>query len=143
MKKILRIRIKELCIVFCLSSTISANDIPLSFDSLFPVTWYQKALTFSLLVWQQLADFMIDTNACKRVPFDEITGKLAYAQFFLNKMKINAIALGNEDGDYMRMILKKIKELIGMVVVTQKNEDFIECIQEMITNIQNSMIQIG
>src|SRR5438105_3759583 len=107
MKKGLKERIKKACIVLCLSSTLLANTINLSFNSLFPVTWYQKALTFSLLIWQQLADFMIDNNPAAPIPFEEIVGRLACAQFCLNRMIQNTAVLLDEDRDYMQMVLRK------------------------------------
>lgn len=135
MKKALKERIRKICIVVCLSSPLLADTVNVSFNTLFPVTWYQKALTFSLLTWQQLADCMIDNNPTAQIPFEEIAGRLACVQFCLNRMKQSAVVLLDEDRDYMRMVLRKIKDLVGMLVVTKKNEDFLGCILEMIEDI--------
>ena len=136
MKKALNKRIKKVCMLLCLSSTILADTINLSFDSLFPATWYQKALTFSLLVWQQLVDLMAHNNSAAQIPFDEIAGRLACAQFCLNRMVHSAVVVMDEDRGYMEAVLIKIKELVDMIVVTKKNEDFIGCIQDLIATTQ-------
>jgi len=142
MEKALKKRIKKVWMLLCLSSTILADTSNLSFDSLFPVTWYQKALTFSLLIWQQLADLMADNNSAAQIPFDEIAGRLACAQFCLNRMTQNAVVVLDEDRSYMQMVLRKVKELVDIIVVTKKNEDFIECIQEMVAVTQGLIAQI-
>ena len=55
MKKSLKILfINGIFILCCTSSAIKAYQVNLSFDSLFPKTWYQKGLESSMHVWQSL-----------------------------------------------------------------------------------------
>jgi len=136
------IQVTFLVIVLCLSSSIiQAHQTYLSFDSLFPATWYQKALESSLSVWQHLADLIQPHNATKKISFDEILGKLVFAQFCLNRMKQEENAFVSEDKDYLVLVLNKIKSLMDVIGVMEEEEDFVVCVQEMIVNLQKQLVE--
>ena len=123
-------------IIFC-SSNIQARNIHLSFDSLFPVTWYQKSLQSCLFVWHILSDAFENDN--EQLSFDIILSRLTFAQFCINRMQQENVIYLPEDIDYLKMILKKIKELIEVLVVDDSNQDAIECIYEVAVSIEKSI----
>ncbi len=124
-----------LVLFLCASCIIQAYQLNSTFDSLFPMTWYQKGLEASLSVWQKLVQ-SFEKNDNSKVIDDNLLGVLAYIQFCVNRMQQENVVSLNEDKDYFVMVLNKIKDLVGMIIVTQENEDFVACAQEMLMYIQ-------
>lgn len=127
-----------LVLFLCASCIVQAYQLNAAFDSLFPMTWYQKGLEASLSVWQKLIQ-SFEKNDNAKVIDDSLLGNLAYAQFCVNRMQQENVVSLDEDKDYFVMVLHKIKELVGMIIVTQENEDFVLCAQGMVLDIQKQL----
>jgi len=127
-----------LVLFLCASCIVQAYQLNTAFDSLFPLTWYQKGLETSLSVWQKLVQ-SFEKNDNSKVIDDSLLGVLAYIQFCVNHMKQENVVNLNEDKDYFVMVLHKIKELVDMIIVTQENEDFVLCAQGMVLDIQKQI----
>ena len=124
----------------CTSYTISqAHQLNTLFDSLFPMTWYQKGLEASLCVLQNVI-YSFENNVAPQLSYDELLGKLARTLFCVDRMKQEGIAFLVEDKDYFVGVMNKIKSLLDMMVITPKNEDFILCAQGIVLNIQQHII---
>ena len=122
---------------FCATaSNAQMYQLNTTFDSLFPMTWYQKGLEVSLSVWQALIHFF-EMNDNSPLSLDELLGKLARTQFYINRMQQEAVL--DEDKNYFGKVLDNIQHLVDMMVITQDNEDFILCAQGMIVNLHKSL----
>ena len=120
-------------ILLCYSSvTINAYQVDLSFDSLFPMTWYQKGLESSLSVWQILIDFFEKSSDGTALSFDSLLAKLTFAQFCINHMYQEGTPCAADDNAYFVMVLNKIQQLLRHVIITPKNHDFVLCADEMV-----------
>lgn len=119
--------------ILCSTSfTLQAYQVTLSFDSLFPITWYQKGLEASLHVWQELVDIFNNNGNDDALSYDSLLGKLVFAQFCVNRMIQENGECVPEDISYFVTVLNKLQSLLAMVVVTSKTEDFILCAVDMI-----------
>ncbi|HLC06946.1 MAG TPA: hypothetical protein VJJ26_02040 [Candidatus Babeliales bacterium] len=118
------------------SSVLKAYQVNLSFDSLFPMTWYQKGLEASLQVWHELADVFNKNGDDTLISCDLLLGKLAFAQFCVNRMIYEGNAHVSEDIAYFITVLHTLQRLLAMVVITPKTQDFVVCAGEMVVSIQ-------
>ena len=116
--------------IFCFGFSLQAhqnNQITVTFDSLFPPTWYQKGLEAVIYVWHTLADGCKSNKVLDRR--DSVLAKLAFAQFYINHMLQDGAGCLPDDKAYLGAVLNKIKELIGLV---NEDEEFVECVGEMV-----------
>lgn len=113
--------------------------IDLSFDSLFPMTWYQKGLQTSLHVWQTLIDDFHKTSDAVSLSADLLLGRLAFAQFCINRMQqLNEPAI-DDDIVYFATVVRKIEQLFSVMAITSTTEDFIACAHDMIISIEQKL----
>lgn len=125
-----------LVLFLCTSYNISQSyQLNVPFDSLFPMTWYQKGLEASLSVWQKLIH-CAENNIDPQVSSNELLGLLARTLFCIDRMKQEGVVCMAEDKDYFVEVMNTIKNLISVIVITPGNEDFILCAQGMILDIQ-------
>jgi hypothetical protein len=113
-----------------------AERVDLNFDTLFPVTWYQKGLASTINVWHMIVQVLEEKNA--QLPLDVIQGKLAFGQFCLERMHKEE-QIHAEDSAYCLMIVSKIRSLLAMIVVTPIMRDRADCIIEMLDKIQKTL----
>ena len=124
---------------FCSATVTQTTSIDLSFDSLFPMTWYQKGLEASLYVWQTLVDSIHKTSDATSLSCDLLLGRLAFAQFCINRMQQMNEPAVDDDIAYFATVAHKIQQLCSLVVITSKTEDFIACADDMIISIQQKL----
>jgi hypothetical protein len=131
---------KHLFLVFflCASCISQSYQLNTPFDSLFPMTWYQKSLEASLLVWQKLLH-NAENNIDPQLSSNELLGLLAQTLFYVDRMKQESTICMAEDKDYFIGVMNKIKSLLDMMVTTPENEDFVLCAQGMVLNIQQQI----
>jgi len=128
-------------IILCSVSTSQSYQSIVTFDSIFPVTWYQKCLEASLSVWQAFAQ-AFEKNDGSEIQFYELLGKLVFAQFCINSMVKEGVVCLPEDSVYLGVVLGKVKKLVEMIVVDDENNDVILCIHDVILNIQQQVLQV-
>lgn len=121
------------------SLTIQAYRVNLSFDSLFPMTWYQKGLESSLCVWQALVNVFEKSSDGELLSFDLLLGRLAFAQFCINRMKQEGTPCIADNSAYFTAVLYKVKQLLALVVITPKTHDFVLCADDMIQSMQKKL----
>lgn len=102
------------------------------------MTWYQKSLEASLLVWQKLLH-NAENNIDPQLSSNELLGLLAQTLFYVDRMKQESTICMAEDKDYFIGVMNKIKSLLDMMVTTPENEDFVLCAQGMVLNIQHQI----
>lgn len=121
-----------------MTTITQAHTIDLSFDSLFPMTWYQKGLESSLSVWQTLIDTVNKTTDAASLSCDQLLGRLAFAQFCISRMQQSERTI-DDDIIYFAKVVRKIQQLFSLMSVTPKTEDFIICAQDLITSMQQKL----
>lgn len=126
-------------IVCCTSAEMKAYSVNLSFDSLFPMTWYQKGLESSVYVWQALVNVFDKSSDGALLSFDLLLGRLAFAQFCINRMGQEDIPSIAGDNAYFVLVLQKIQQLLALVVITSKTHDFVVCAESMIQSMQKML----
>ena len=124
--------------VFCVTS-IKTYQVNLSFDSLFPKTWYQKGLEASMHVWQSLATVFEKNSDGAMLSLDMLLGRLAFAQFCINRMHKEGVHCIADDSAYFSTVLDKVKRLLTLVTVTSKTEDFVSCAEDMIEEMERKL----
>ncbi len=138
MKRI-SLRIMSFLMVFCYIPSITTYNIDLSFDSLFPKTWYQKGLEASMYVWQSLINVFENNSDGAMLSLDILLGRLAFAQFCINRMHQEGALCLADDGAYFSAVLDKVKRLLALVRITPKTQDFVLCAEEMIQSMENKL----
>ena len=138
MKKKLKI-MSLLVFVGCSSFTINAYQVNLSFDSLFPMTWYQKGLESSLSVWQALVNVFDKSSDSALLSFDLLLGRLAFAQFCIARMYQDGVPCIADDSIYFSTVLHKVKQLLNLIVITPENRDYVFCVDSMIQAMQQQL----
>lgn len=124
--------------VFCVTS-IKTYQVNLSFDSLFPKTWYQKGLEASLHVWQSLANVFEKNSDGAMLSLDMLLGRLAFAKFCIARMHKEGGRCITDDSVYFATVLDKVKQLLTFVTITSKTEDFIACAEDMIQEMESKL----
>lgn len=130
--------IKYVVFLLCLSSAMHAYRSCTSFEAIFPRTWYQKGLESSLFIWQLLSTVFEKNQETERL-CEIILARLAFTQFCINRMQYVEVEYLSEDISYFEMVLNKVKVLVEDIAITDENEDFVLCIQEMITILQKQV----
>lgn len=139
MEKSLKSWMMIMAVVFCcISSKTQTYQINLSFDSLFPVTWYQKGLESSMHVWQALINVFEKKSDGAMLSFDLLLGRLAFTQFCINRMHQEGTPRIADDTAYFAAVLSKVKQLLSLVVITPKTHDFVLCAEDMICAMEKS-----
>lgn len=131
-----------LCAIFLMFSCVSsvqAYQVNLSFDSLFPKTWYQKGLEASMSVWQSLATAFEKNSDGAMVSLDLLLGRLAFAQFCINRMHKEGVECIADDSVYFSTVLDRVKRLLALVTVTSKTHDFILCAEDIIMQMESKL----
>lgn len=134
-----QITLSCMIICCCISTTIKAYQINLSFDSLFPMTWYQKGLESSLHVWQSLVTVFEQSSDGTTLSFDILLGRLAFAQFCINRMHQENKPSFADNNTYFKNVLYKIHQLLGLVIITPKTEDFVLCAEDILEDMQRKL----
>ncbi len=117
---------------------LSAEQIPFSFDSLFPSSWYEKAYNSSMSAWSNL-DSLYKTDLHNTHPehhamvFDATLGRLVYAQYCLEQMRQDLSPRAVvDDIMYLSNVMDKIEQ-----TAQEKNPDErMACLHYVIQNIK-------
>ncbi len=104
-----RIIISVSWIFLSIPSHLSASQTAVSFDNLFPLTWYEKGMRSILFVWHELKGPSICTQLC----IDICLSKLAFARCCVERIAKEGEQLLEEDRDYCRIVLDKVRTLIS------------------------------
>jgi len=127
----------NLLMMLCVSS-LHSYQVNLSFDSLFPKTWYQKGLEASMQVWQSLITVFEHNSDGATLSLDLLLGRLAFAQFCINRMHQEGPACIADDCAYFSFVLDKIKQLVALIVITPQTDDYIACAEGLIGEMEKS-----
>jgi hypothetical protein len=125
-------------IFFCVPS-VKTYPVNLSFDSLFPKTWYQKGLEASMHVWQSLAIVFEKNSDGAMLSLDLLLGRLAFAQFCITRMHKEGAQQLADDTAYFSAVLDRVKRLLALVNLTSKTEDFVLCAEDMIEEMEKQL----
>ncbi|HSC24818.1 MAG TPA: hypothetical protein VLB80_01205 [Candidatus Babeliales bacterium] len=126
-------------IILFTSSCTKTYQMNFLFDYIFPMTWYQKGLESSMHVWQALANVFDSSSDELLLSFDSMLGRLAFTQFCINRMYQEDISCISGDKTYFIAVLDKVKQLLALVVITPKTQDFLLCADDMIQSMQKKI----
>ena len=135
--KIISLWAMNLWMMLCCVSSLQAYQVNLSFDSLFPKTWYQKGLEASMYVWQSLMNVFEKNSDGTTLSLDILLGRLAFAQFCINRMHQERVLA--DDSVYFSTVLDRVKRLLALVTITSKTQDFVLCAEEMIESMESKL----
>ena len=118
---------------------LAAQEL-ISFDIVTPTTWYEKGLNSLLYVWNKVRSGVAD-NGVKITAIDFLLGRLAYAQFCIEKMQQEKRRIIDEDILYLYTVLKTIE---GTLTHSSDNaypdNDYMTCLFSMLTATKNRLI---
>ena len=120
---------------------LDAEHISLSFDSLFPSSWYEKALYSSMHVWGNLQDLQsMDPYRLHPeqhgVLLDAMLGRMVFAQFCLeNMMQDELQVVFSDDVVYLKNIMNKIEQAVS----SKDSDDRMACFKYMVGKIKKSL----
>ena len=108
------------------------EQVSLSFDSLFPSSWFKKALDSCIQVWN-------DMQVCQEqnqniiqdhiLLFDTIVGRLVYAHFCLERMVKAKHKVVTDDITYLIEVIERIQRTSELGELSDINERML-CIQK-------------
>jgi hypothetical protein len=118
--------ILSMILYFSVSCTISA----VSFDELFPVSWYEKVLNSTTSAWGMIS---------KHDPLSLLTtkdltvliGQCAFAAFCVDSMQ-NDQCVSSEDKEYLKSLLYRIKNRLATHAIENQKKDYIHCLEQII-----------
>jgi hypothetical protein len=143
-KKLLRcIKIAACIMSVCVSRGISADQISLNFNSLFPATWYQKGLESTVKVWHTIARSLENGSSADRKALlldDVLVGRLAFGQFCVECMRNQDQQPLDEDVAYFVAVINKIKSLLTMMLVVPIQQDRMYCVATMLEKMQKILV---
>lgn len=137
--KLRRTWIISVLMVLCCASSMQAYQGNLSFDSLFSKTWYQKGLEASMYVWQSLMNVFENNSDGAMLSLDVLLGRLAFAQFCINRMHQEDRSYLADDKVYFFSVLQKVKQLLALVIITPRTHDFIVCAEDIIEGMEKKL----
>ena len=121
------------------SATLSyTKQVLLSFDTLFPSSWFKKALDSCVQVWndmqvfQEHNDNMIQDHT---LLFDAIVGRLVYAHFCLERMVKEKHKIVTDDIVYFVEVVERIQRMNDPGESSDINERM-PCIQKVSNKIK-------
>lgn len=112
-------------------SLLYAQSIELSFDSLYPKTWYEKSLDSLISTWQLLETCNNKNEEEMILVCDIILGKLTFAKCCIQKIKDENIPLLTEDYEYLMYVKDKIRSLLKKIIVTEKLRHVVSFCEEI------------
>ena len=90
-------------------------------------------------VWQSLAAVFEKDSDGTMLSLDLLLGRLAFAQFCLNRMKREDVECIADDSAYFSTVLNKVKQLLTFVTITPKTQDFILCAEDLIDEMEKKL----
>lgn len=141
-KNVTTSRIVVYCFFILCSMVISLDmyAAELSFNSLFPATWYEKGLNATIFVWhkvQSVIDEKVDNQ--NRETFDIVLGRFAFAHFCLEKMYQNKQCVIDEDIMYLAMLLHKLENELIVNAVSVHDQERLACLSRMVARMKQSL----
>jgi hypothetical protein len=133
--------LKKMMIFLLYTAAINAQQMNISFDSLFPMTWYQKGLESSMYVWSLLLDVFEKKSDAASLSFDTLLSRLAFAQFCVNRMNQDRSLAAVQDTVYFARVLHKVKSLLDAVSISAQTHDFVLCADDLISQMQQNLKQ--
>src|SRR5204862_8055617 len=96
MLNIKKIKIIWLLLFFCINISHKNYGITMSFDVLFPMTWYEKGLNATIFILHKISSLSSQKKSTQK-SLDIILGKCIFAYFCLEKMSHNKQQIIDED----------------------------------------------
>lgn len=90
-----------------------------------------------MYVWQSLMNVFEKNGDGATLSLDILLGRLAFAQFCINRMHQERVLA--DDTVYFSVVLDKVKQLLALVTITSKTQDFVLCAEEMIESMESKL----
>lgn len=124
----------------CMLLSLNMCGATLSFNSLFPATWYEKGLNATIFVWHKVCS-IIDEKADEQniETFDIILGRFAFAHFCLEKMYQNKQCVIDEDIMHLATLLHKLENQLIVHAVSSHDQERLACLARMVARMKQSL----
>ncbi len=138
-----RASIYLLSFIFITIGTVSAQSDHVSFDSLFPKTWYTKATESCSQVWGALEDLACCSSKIsqteKSIIVDAAIGRLVFAQFCLDLLlDAKEQIVSGDDMMYLARVVAVVEERY-MKVVDSLETDRAYCLRRVIDELKKKI----
>lgn len=128
-------------LIFFFSTCVTKpQEIQLSFDSLFPLSFFEQALRATMQVWHILKDENFTSNQQCTTMYDQMLGQLTSAHFCLKQMYSTNQAVHGEDMRYLHALLQEVKHGI-MAHETDLPDQRVVCMVSVIEKMQRILTQ--
>jgi len=137
---LLPIRVLLLTIVICVATSSFVRCSTLSFNTLFPATWYEKGLNSTISVWHKVCNVLDNKNEIHVIEeLDIILGRFAFAYFCLEKMHQNKQSVMDEDIIYFANLLHRIEDRLSTEGVDAVYQDRIDCLIRVVAMMKSRL----
>jgi hypothetical protein len=132
---------KNVMVTIFLSTHILFIDaMTLSFNKLFPRTWYEKGLNATIFAWHKIDSFSsIVSEKELSESLDVILGKCTFAHFCLEKMYEHKQYIINEDIVYFSSLIYLLENTLKIYTFEDENEDKLLCLNHIIGAIKGCL----
>jgi len=119
-----------------LGATLSYTEqVSLSFDSLFPSSWFKKALDSCMQVWNDMQVFQEQGQNITQGHIDTTVGRLVYAHLCLERMVKEKYKIVTDDIAYLIEVVERIQRMSELDELTDVDEHM-PCIQKISNQIK-------
>lgn len=120
------------------------ESVPLSFETLFLPSWYERAYTTSmqLLVFHEKIQEMRDLLPERASEIiDSCLAKLVYLQYCVNNMITNELTIPSENLEYLANLITQVKQTINDSILSLCADDRVEVIKQLLHSITENVTQ--
>jgi len=138
LKSIKKIKIIWLLLFFCINIPHKNYGIMVSFDVLFPMTWYEKGLNATIFLLHKISSLSSQKKSIQK-SLDIILGKCIFAYFCFEKMSHNKQQIIDEDVMYLVSLLQAIENDVAQYECNNEYEDHMMCLENIIVMMKKKL----
>ena len=120
------------------------NAITLSFDNLFPLTWYEKSVNALTYAWQAIDFYDVQKNDSSRekmMILDILISRCTVACFCIKKMSEHKQNIMHTDYIYLLSLMHSLQEKIALFLAESDEDEYSACLKHII-HTTNHYLQI-
>jgi hypothetical protein len=126
-------------IFLCLIISQKNYSATLSFDTLFPMTWYEKGLNATVFVLNKIRLFCEQEQCAEELFFDVILGKCLFAYFCFEKMSHSKKPLIEEDITYVTFLVNTLENYVTHIEYNHEYEGHKQCLENIIIQMKDHL----
>ena len=114
-------------------------SVTLSFDTLFPMTWYEKGVNATIFVLNKMRLFYGQEQCDEESFFDVILGKCLFAYFCFAKMSHSKKPLIEEDITYVTFLVDTLENYVKHIEYNHEYKDHKQCLESIIIHMKDHL----